>query len=205
MVVNVEQGDVNPSVGTLLRLSDALGIGLPALVEPPQDTLVKVTRRGEGATLWSGEGGGRGVLVAGTAPPDVIELWDWSLAPGELHTSEAHAPGTTGLLHVLQDSILVEVADEPVTMRVGDALTFGGDVAHSYANAGSGTARFALAVFEPGVGSGGGGGSLCWEASWPAPVSTTRCSRCGPTTAHCSSPSTDSFPHRATRTVKRCW
>ena len=35
MLVNVEQGTANPSVGTLLRLSDALGIGLPALVEPP--------------------------------------------------------------------------------------------------------------------------------------------------------------------------
>jgi transcriptional regulator with XRE-family HTH domain len=36
MVVNVEQGATNPSVGTLLRLSAALGVGLPALVEPPQ-------------------------------------------------------------------------------------------------------------------------------------------------------------------------
>src|SRR6059036_3557026 len=36
MVVNVEQGAANPSVGTLLRISDALGVGLPALVEPPQ-------------------------------------------------------------------------------------------------------------------------------------------------------------------------
>ena len=29
MLVKVEQGSVNPSIGTLLRLSDALGIGLP--------------------------------------------------------------------------------------------------------------------------------------------------------------------------------
>ena len=36
MVVNVEQGAANPSVGTLLRISDALGIGLPALVAPPE-------------------------------------------------------------------------------------------------------------------------------------------------------------------------
>lgn len=156
MVVSVEQGDVNPSVGTLLRLSDALGIGLPALVEPPQNTLVKVTRRGEGAALWSGDGGGRGVLVAGTAPPDVIELWDWSMAPGEVHDSEPHTAGTKELIHVQQGSIVVEVSDERVTLRAGDALSFAGDVAHSYANAGRGTARFALAVFEPGVGSGGG-------------------------------------------------
>src|SRR5579859_4441496 len=80
MVVNVEQGAANPSVGTLLRISDALGVGLPALVEPPARTMVKVTRRGEGAVLWTGDGGGRGVLVAGTEPPDVAELWDWTLA-----------------------------------------------------------------------------------------------------------------------------
>ena len=32
MVVKVEKGDTNPSVTTLLLLSDALGIGLPTLV-----------------------------------------------------------------------------------------------------------------------------------------------------------------------------
>src|SRR5690349_23264065 len=74
MVVSVEQGTVNPSVGTLLRLSDALGVGLPALVEPPEAKTVKVVRDGEGAELWSGTAGGRGVLVAGTTPPDVVEL-----------------------------------------------------------------------------------------------------------------------------------
>jgi len=82
MIVNVEQGAANPSVGTLLRISDALGIGLPALVEAPQTKPVKVTRHGEGAVLWTGEAGGRGVLVAGTEPPDVVELWDWTLGPG---------------------------------------------------------------------------------------------------------------------------
>jgi DNA-binding XRE family transcriptional regulator len=71
MIVSIEQGAVNPSVGTLLRVSDALGVGLPALVEPPAPRRVKVTRRGEGAALWSSDSGGRGVLVAGTEPPDV--------------------------------------------------------------------------------------------------------------------------------------
>ena len=154
MVVSVEQAAVNPSVGTLLRLSDALGVGLPALVEPPETKSVKVTRRGEGATLWSGEGGGRGVLVAGTTPPDVVELWDWTLGPGDRHASEAHAPGTKELVHVQQGSITVEVADQSVTLDAGDAVAFPGDVAHSYANPSTQPARFSLVVFEPGVGAG---------------------------------------------------
>src|SRR5207249_11835207 len=83
MVVNVEQGAANPSVGTLLRISDALGIGLPTLVEPVRAKPVKVTRQGEGAALWRGQLGGRGVLVAGTEPPDVMELWDWTLGQGD--------------------------------------------------------------------------------------------------------------------------
>jgi transcriptional regulator with XRE-family HTH domain len=153
MVINVEQGTANPSVGTLLRISDALGIGLPALVESPQPKPVKVTRHGEGAALWSSESGGRGVLVAGTEPPDVVELWDWTLEPGDHHRSEAHTPGTQELLLVQQGTLTVEVADQVITLHAGDALAFPGDVTHSYANPVTQPARFSLAVFEPGVGA----------------------------------------------------
>jgi quercetin dioxygenase-like cupin family protein/DNA-binding phage protein len=153
MVVNVEQGSVNPSVGTLLRLSDALGVGLPALVEPPAPRSAKVTRYGEGAMLWTGDSGGRGVLVAGTEPPDVVELWDWTLAPGERHGSEAHSDGTRELLQVQQGSIVVEVDGEAYDLGRGDALAFFGDADHSYANPWGEPARFLLAVFEPGVGA----------------------------------------------------
>jgi transcriptional regulator with XRE-family HTH domain len=154
MLINVEQGAANPSVGTLLRISDALGVGLPALVEFPRPAPVMVTRHGDGAALWTSESGGRGVLVAGTEPPDVVELWDWTLAPGDQHLSEAHAPGTKELAQVQQGTIVVTVADQSVTLDVGDAVAFPSDVAHSYANPGTQPARFSLTVFEPGVGAG---------------------------------------------------
>lgn len=152
MVVSVEQGGANPSVGTLLRLGDALGVGLPALVEPPEPRAVKVTRRGEGPVLWTGSSGGRGVLVAGTASPDVIELWDWTLTAGEEHISAAHAVGTRELAHVLQGAVVIETAGQTIRLQTGDAMTFAGDCSHRYTNPGRRTARFALAVFEPGSG-----------------------------------------------------
>lgn len=152
MVINVEQGAANPSVGTLLRISDALGVGLPALVEPPQPKPVKVTRGGAGAVLWSGAGGGRAVLVAATEPPGVVELWDWTLGPGDRHASEAHTAGTKELVQVQQGTVTVQIADQSLTLDAGDAVAFPGDVAHSYANAHQDPARFSLAVFEPGVG-----------------------------------------------------
>ncbi len=153
MVVNVEQGAANPSVGTLLRISDALGVGLPALVEPPQPKPVKVTRHGEGAALWSGESGGRGVLVAGTDTTGRGGAVGLDPGPWRPALSEAHTPGTKELLQVQQGTVTVEVADQSVTLDAGDAVAFPGDVAHAYANPGTQPARFSLAVFEPGVGA----------------------------------------------------
>ena len=149
MVVNVEQGAVNPSVGTLLRLAEALRVGLPALVEPPRTQPVKVTRRGERATLWRGAGGGCGLLVAAFTRPDVFELWDWTLEPGDHRCSDAHPPGARELLAVLEGSVVVEIGDQTVVLDKADAIAFPGDVAHSYANDTASPARFSLAVFEP--------------------------------------------------------
>jgi transcriptional regulator with XRE-family HTH domain len=152
MLVNIEQGAANPSIGILLKLSDTLGVGLAALVEPPAPAAVRLTRSGTGPVLWSSEGGGRAVLVATTVPPDVVELWDWTLGPGDRYASEAHAPGTRELLHVLQGPVVVDVADEVVTLLTGDAVCFPGDVPHAYAGPGASPARFSLSVFEPDVG-----------------------------------------------------
>lgn len=149
MLVNVEQGAANPSVGTLLKLSEALGVGLPTLVDPPRPAPVKVTRRGEGAALWVSEAGGRGVLVGATEPPDVVELWDWTLAPGDEHTSRPHLAGTRELLQVHEGTVTVEAGTGTVTLVAGDAVVFPGDGAHGYRNAGDGPARFSLVVFEP--------------------------------------------------------
>ncbi|MEE6295070.1 helix-turn-helix domain-containing protein [Georgenia wangjunii] len=153
MLVNIEQGAANPSIGILLKLSDALGVGLPALVEQPRPTSVKVTRRGSGPVLWSSEAGGRAVLVANTVPPDVVELWDWALGPGDRSASEAHVDGTRELLHVLEGEATVEVAEQVLVLQAGDALSFPGDVPHAYANPGATPVRFSLSVFEPAVGT----------------------------------------------------
>lgn len=115
--------------------------------------VAKVTRRGTSAVLWHGGLGGQGILVARTEPPDVVELWDWTLAQGERHESEAHATGTRELLHVQEGAISVEIDGQAHELHPGDALTFVGDTAHAYANPNNERARFSLTVFEPGVGT----------------------------------------------------
>jgi transcriptional regulator with XRE-family HTH domain len=156
MLITIEHGEGNPSIATLLRISDALGVGLPVLVDVERPHAVTVTAAGTAPVLWRGPRGGQGLLVAGTEPPDVVELWDWTLQPGEAHATEAHSAGTRELLLVLDGEVELRVGDRTERLCIGDSVAFAGDVAHGYATPAGATtpARFALTVFQPHVGGG---------------------------------------------------
>lgn len=152
-LVNVEQGSTNPSIASLLGLSDALGIGLPALVAAPEQGELEVTSALDAPVLWRGDAGGEARLLRGTDPPDVVELWQWSLGAGDAHRSEAHAAGTQELIHLRSGALLVEAGSRSARLGEGDTLAFDGGVEHAYVNDGDALATFTLVVLEPGVGT----------------------------------------------------
>lgn len=152
MLVNVEQGATNSSIATLLRLSEALSIGLPSLVAPNDGEVpIEVNRAGTRGPLWRGPHGGQALLAAGVTAPEVVELWDWTLAPGDAHASEPHVAGTRELFFVIEGEVTLAVAGQEAVLRAGDAIAIPGDAVHGYRNDGTTPARFALTVFEPAV------------------------------------------------------
>src|SRR4051794_41868102 len=102
MVINIEHGEGNPSIATLLRISDALGVGLPVLVDVERPRELTVTPAGQAPVLWHGPSGGEAVLVAGTQPPPLGELWGWALRPGGGDPRQAPNAGTPGPLPALR-------------------------------------------------------------------------------------------------------
>lgn len=150
MIVNVESGGSNASIATLLRLARALEVTLSDLVAegPPEHDVTVSTPDGR-TPLWRGDGGGAAVLVASGDSPDMLELWDWSLGPGDVYGSEAHRPGTRELMHVLSGRLRLTVAGAVHELAAGDGAGFPGDVPHEYANPWSDLARFSLTVLEP--------------------------------------------------------
>ena len=88
--------------------------------------------------------------------PELIPLTWSSCGTGpsvpETTTSVRLTAGNTELVQVQQGTVTIQAGDQSVTLKVGDAATFPGDVKHSYANPHAKPARFSLCVFEPGVG-----------------------------------------------------
>lgn len=151
MIVNVEAGSTNASIATLLRLANALEVPLTALVadEADEPAAVRITSRADQRPLWQGRHGGSATMVASTTTPDVLELWEWILEPGDVHESDAHRPGTQELIHVTRGQITLMVDGVEHQLRPGDGIRFDADLPHTYANTSARPARMSLTVFEP--------------------------------------------------------
>jgi transcriptional regulator with XRE-family HTH domain len=148
-LVALEQGRGNPSLGTLIRISEALGVALTRLVQVEEEPPVRLFPPERHVVLWHGSAGGNGTLLAGSDPRPSVELWTWELQPGEPHDSEPHALGTREVLYVQRGTLTLTVDGRCHHVREGAAAVFFGDRKHSYANEGDVPCRYFLAVMDP--------------------------------------------------------
>ncbi|MPZ87379.1 MAG: cupin domain-containing protein [Nitriliruptorales bacterium] len=155
-VIQVEQARSNPSVATLCRLADALGVGVASLIETGAAPRITVRRAEQSAALWASPGGSKAIFRIGTDPPDIVEVWDWYLEPGDAFDGEAHPPGTTEVLTVLEGELSMTIGDEHVLLSVGDTILFEAVVDHRYANHAQERNRFIMNVMQPMEGPMGG-------------------------------------------------
>ena len=148
MLVDIEACRANPSIALLCRLASAMGVAVADFVNVASAPPVKAIAAGDIPTLWQGEQGGHARLLAGTSGPDMVELWQWSLYPGEIFTSPGHGEGTTELLFVTEGALTLTVNDSLYLIPAGDSAVARTDAPHSYANAGETVTRFTMTVSE---------------------------------------------------------
>ncbi|SFD09248.1 helix-turn-helix domain-containing protein [Streptomyces aidingensis] len=149
MLIQMEQARTNPSVGTVVKVADALGISLTTLFEQGLRPAVRLTPPGRAVRLWSTPAGSHSTLLAGTEAPGPLEMWSWRLMPGEGHTSDPHPPGTTELLHVTSGVLTLTVDGESHEVPAGTSAAFGSHVAHGYRNEGGEPVEMTMAVSVP--------------------------------------------------------
>ncbi|MEU8089010.1 XRE family transcriptional regulator [Micromonospora sp. NPDC049101] len=149
MLVQIEGARTNPSVGTLCRVADAFGVNIAQLLEPAEERAVKITSADEAPVLWQGEHGGAARLLSGLGEPDLVELWDWRLLPGEAHRSLDHPRGTREVLHILDGTVIVRVDGQDHPVRAGETIEIHADREHGYRNDSDEPARLMMVVVTP--------------------------------------------------------
>ncbi|MGR6321608.1 cupin domain-containing protein [Micromonospora soli] len=149
MLVQIEGARTNPSIGTLCRVADAFGVSIAQLLEPAEERRVRISATADAPVLWRGDQGGTARLLNGVGEPDLVELWEWRLEPGERHDSPDHPRGSREMLHVLVGAVTVTVDGVDHDVRAGHTIEFHADQEHGYRTAGEEPARLVMVVVTP--------------------------------------------------------
>jgi transcriptional regulator with XRE-family HTH domain len=147
----IERGRTSPSVSTLYKISEALGVPITAFfrLEPPKQEVVfrKSDERRRvpfPRGVWEGLGG---------------ESFVGGLEPFLLTLDVGASSGRFGMLHsghefvlCLEGSLEYEVEDERDLLEAGDSLLFAAQLRHRWRNAGKSKCKvvIALTCFERG-------------------------------------------------------
>jgi transcriptional regulator with XRE-family HTH domain len=148
LLVHIESGRANPSVATLCKVAAALGASVADLVQVSGQQAAEVLPAGAPRLLWRGPKGGSATLLVGSTGPDMLELWSWTLRPGERYDAPAHPAGTQELIHVEQGSLALAFGDVRYVIAAGGSAIAHTDRPHAYAAESRRPVRFTMVVAE---------------------------------------------------------
>ncbi|MFJ4923101.1 helix-turn-helix domain-containing protein [Streptomyces sp. NPDC088725] len=151
MIIQIEQARTNPSVGTTVKLADALGVSITTLLDYEQGPQVTIVPADQAVRLWSTPAGSRSTLLVGAETGGPLELWSWVLMPGDASSSDPHPDGTTELLHVTAGELTVVVDGTAHAVPAGASASFDSNVPHAYRNDGAETVELIMAISVPPV------------------------------------------------------
>ncbi|MFE2163838.1 helix-turn-helix domain-containing protein [Streptomyces sp. NPDC059447] len=151
MIIQIEQARTNPSVGTTVKLADALGVSISTLLDYDRGPQVRIVEPGQTVRIWSSEAGSSTTMLIGTDERGPMELWTWHLVPGEGTESAPHPSGTIEMLHVTAGDLTLVVGEEEFRVPAGAAATFEANLPHAYRNDGTVPMEMTLAVSVPPV------------------------------------------------------
>lgn len=148
MLVQIENGQANPSIATLCKVAAALGASVADLVQVTGQHPAEVLPAGAPRLLWRGPKGGSATLLVGSTGPDMLELWSWELLAGERYDAQPHPEGTEELIHVMSGRLALVFGDVSYVIDSGGSAAAHTDRPHAYACEGKKPVRFTMVVAE---------------------------------------------------------
>lgn len=139
MLVAIEAGEKNVSLSTLDRVAEALNVAFSDLIQAPGSA--DPSRINEVA--WTGTRvGSKAVLLSKASATREVELWEWTLEPGEEYHSQADAEGWSEQLYVFEGCLTLVMDDRTLQIAAGEFHMYASNRPHAYRNEGDGLLRF---------------------------------------------------------------
>jgi transcriptional regulator with XRE-family HTH domain len=145
MIGMIESGESNVSLATLGHIAAALNLTFTELVTDRPGA--EPARPDRGIQLWQGSRPGTKVDLLQSFPAArTVELWKWTIAPGDRYQGEPDLPGYREMVYVVRGEMTLEREEERQVLKAGDSIAFPSDRPYAFSNTGNGTLTFILNV-----------------------------------------------------------
>jgi len=139
MLVAIEAGETNVSLATLDRVAEALNVAFSDLIQAPDER--DCSRINEIA--WVGaQADSKAVLLAKASARREVELWEFSLAPGDAYASQADPDGWSEQVFVIEGCLTVSLPEQVRQVTAGEFFMFASNQPHTFSNDGDVALRF---------------------------------------------------------------
>jgi len=144
MIGMIESGESNVSLATLGHIAAAFNLTFSELVN---DHVAQGSLPDKGLRLWQGGRPGTKVDLLQSFPASrTVELWKWTLAPGDRYQGEPDLPGYREMIYVIRGELTLEREDGTQVLKAGESIAFPSDRSYAFANTGKGSLSFTLNV-----------------------------------------------------------
>lgn len=133
MLARIERGEGNPTLTTLWKVSNGMGVPFDELIARPSQDFA-VVRTEDVQPILEDCGRVRNYSVFPDGERRRFAVYIMELDPRSSWTSEAHPRGTTEFITVFEGSLEVSACGWSAVLRRGESLRFAADTEHGYAN-----------------------------------------------------------------------
>jgi quercetin dioxygenase-like cupin family protein len=130
----MERDGVSPTVATLMRISDSLGVGLTHFFTASPGSGNHLVRRGERSTLVSRASGARHELLKAPTNECALNPMLVTLDPGSRSGDGPHAHAGEEFVLVMKGRLRFRVAEQEYLLHRGHSLTFPSTLPHAWWN-----------------------------------------------------------------------
>lgn len=142
MLGQIERGSSSPTIQTMWKISNGLGINFTFLIQP-QEQEITITRASDKTPITGDDGKFRIYSEWQSQSQELITL---EIDPlGKSH-SNPHIPGTQEHLTVHDGTLKLTLADEVHYLHPGDSAHYIADVDHTYENDTDTLTRFSMLI-----------------------------------------------------------
>lgn len=148
MLSQIESEKVNPTVATVWKISQGLGVEINSLLEGSADPIRKfiVSRHDNITALDTDEDGLHIKVLTPMSMVEDLEMYLLTFKPGGALFSDPHFPRTEEFLTVFDGQVKVKAGENETVLSSGDFISYHCDIDHSIENIGDSEASVHLVV-----------------------------------------------------------